>query len=167
MRTAITLLVITLVSGPAFSQVGSPVSASLGAHINGGTLTEDPYGWGWGGGAHLDIDITVVSFRVSGDYQLFLPEKNSAAPNLKLISATANVKFPFLPLPVVKPYLTGGGGFARLSGGGADDTKPSFNVGAGVDLSFILTAFAEVRYNWILTEGESTGYIPLTVGVTF
>jgi len=167
MRTAILLVLIALAAGPAFAQIGSPVSASLGVHVNGGTLAEDPYGWGWGGGAHLDIDITVISFRVSGDYQLFLPEENSAAPNIKLISGTANVKFPLLPLPVVKPYLTGGVGLARLSVGDANETNPSFNVGAGVDFSLIITAFAEVRYNWILTEGESTGYIPLTVGVTF
>ena len=167
MRYAAVTAFFVLMAASAFGQVSSPVSGNLGVHLNGGNLSEDPYGWGWGVGAHLDIDIPVVSFRLSGDYQLFLPEKNSGADNVKLFSGTANAKLPVLPLPVVKPYVTGGVGFASLTVGDESKTKPSLNVGAGVDFSFILTAFAEVRYNWILTEGKTTGYIPLTVGLTF
>jgi hypothetical protein len=167
MRRVTVIVLFILTAGAAFGQVSSPVSASLGLHLNGGSLSRDPYGWGWGAGAHLDIEIPVVRFRVSGDYQLFLPEKNTGAENTKLFSGTANVQLPILPLPVVKPYVTGGVGIATLTAGDNSDTNPSINVGAGVNFSFILTAFAEVRYNWILTEGKATGYIPLTVGITF
>ena len=104
--------------------------------------------------------------------------------NVNILSVNANVKWSLLPIPVVSPYLTGGIGLAQLSSGdltvkynGASvggfpkvegETKTAVNLGAGVDLKLGGVAlFAEVRYTWILTEGGSTRYIPISVGITF
>ena len=96
-------------------------------------------------------------------------------------SAHANVKSTFLPLPIVSPYITGGIGFANLSTsditvtyrgvpgtapGFAGQTKFSANVGAGADLKVGITLYIEARYTWIFTEGETSTYIPISVGVT-
>jgi len=103
--------------------------------------------------------------------------------NVKILSANANLKWALLPLPIVSPYLTGGIGLARMSTGdltvkyqGASvggfpeaptETKTLFNIGAGVDLKLAGVAlYIEGKYMWILTEGESTAYIPISVGIT-
>jgi opacity protein-like surface antigen len=115
----------------------------------------------------------------------------SAAPGfsieggkINILSVNANVKWALLPLPVVSPYLTGGIGLAQLSSGDLTvkyngspvgnvpkvdaETKTAVNVGAGVDLKLGgIALFAEAKYTWILTEGDKTGYIPITVGITF
>jgi len=94
------------------------------------------------------------------------------------------MKWKLLPLAVLSPYLTGGVGIARLSMGdmtvrdqgspvegvpaAGTQTKSAINVGGGVDFKLAgVTLFIEGRYTWILTEGEKTGYIPVSVGVTF
>jgi opacity protein-like surface antigen len=104
--------------------------------------------------------------------------------NVNILSVNANVKWSLLPIPVVSPYLTGGIGLAQVNTGdltvkynGSDagrfpkvegQSKTAFNVGAGVDLKLGGVAlFAEAKYTWILTEGNSTRYIPISVGITF
>jgi hypothetical protein len=45
--------------------------------------------------------------------------------------------------------------------------KTSLDVGAGVDLKLGISLFLEVKYAWIFTEGSTSTYVPLSVGVTF
>ena len=104
--------------------------------------------------------------------------------NISILSVNANAKWTLLPIPVVSPYLTGGIGLAQLSSGdltvkynGAavggfpkvnGETKTAVNIGAGVDLKFGgIALYAEAKYTWILTEGNSTKYIPISIGITF
>lgn len=104
--------------------------------------------------------------------------------NVNILSVNANAKWSLLPIPVVSPYLTGGIGLAQLSTGDLTvryngvpaggfpkvegETKTAVNLGAGVDLKLGGVAlFAEAKYTWILTEGSSTKYIPISVGITF
>jgi len=94
-----------------------------------------------------------------------------------------NVKMPF-PLPVVSPYITGGLGLGSINADEAKvlsngtplwnvpevstGTKFLLNLGAGVDLNLMaVELFLEAKYTWILTEGEESTYIPITLGVTF
>jgi len=104
--------------------------------------------------------------------------------NINILSVNANAKWTLLPIPVVSPYLTGGIGLAQLSTGDLTvkyngsavggfpkvegETKTAVNVGAGVDLKLGgIALFAEAKYTWILTQGNSTKYIPISVGITF
>jgi opacity protein-like surface antigen len=104
--------------------------------------------------------------------------------SVNILSVNANLKWSLLPIPVVSPYLTGGIGLAQLNTGDLTvkyngssvggfpkvegQSKTAFNVGAGVDLKLGGVAlFAEAKYTWILTEGNSTKYIPISVGITF
>lgn len=102
---------------------------------------------------------------------------------LGIYTLTANGKMNILPLPIVTPYLTGGVGLAWLSrdevktsiSGVGGATTPSetqsartvINLGAGVDFQLGITFFVEAKYAWIFTEGESSSYVPLTIGVSF
>lgn len=104
---------------------------------------------------------------------------------IDVYSANLNLNLTLLPLPVIHVYATGGGGFANLSVTEAKvtynglpvttvpalkgQTKPTANVGAGVELKLGgVTLFGEVKVNWIMTEGETSSQVPLgTIGLTF
>lgn len=105
---------------------------------------------------------------------------------IDIYSGNVNLKFSVLPLPVVHVYLTGGGGIVQLKMNDASlslngvklpitikafdtQTKPTVNAGAGVDLKLgPLALFAELKVNFILTEGKTSSEVPLaTVGLTF
>lgn len=102
---------------------------------------------------------------------------------VNIISVSANGKMDVLPLPIVSPYLTGGIGLARISADGTNivfqgqpynaypsfssETKTAVNLGAGIDLKLGITLFVEAKYTWIFTEGQTSTYVPVTLGVTF
>ncbi|MGA9116021.1 MAG: outer membrane beta-barrel protein [Bacteroidota bacterium] len=102
---------------------------------------------------------------------------------MTIISAGVNLQGDLLPLPVFSPYLTGGGGLGRITvadasvsyngapvgsvPGLSSETRASANVGAGVKLSLGVDLYLEARHTWIFTEGESSTYIPVSLGITF
>lgn len=193
--------------GSATPKVGFGVHGNFslgnlpGPTMVGSLPLKDAYGSGLGGGAHLDLGLPGLSLRLSGDYlkysldesrvrdsrpDLFplLSDRTSVqGGGLGIRSASANVKVAVMPLPVVRPYVTGGVGLAWLSvaetrtfrndvlGGVFPATtqngKKSYNIGVGADLEIGIKLFAEARYVWILTEGEKSTYVPVAVGVTF
>lgn len=99
-----------------------------------------------------------------------------------IFSLSANAKFG-LPTPVLSPYLTGGVGIASITTsdltvkyqgtpfpsvpGSSSGTKTSLNIGAGVELNLVLTLYLEAKYTVIFTEGESSSFVPVSLGVTF
>lgn len=160
------------------------------------------YGLGLGGGVHVDLEISVLSIRVSGDYITLSPDKDKfknyvqvVVPGLPvqfvdggkvdMFSGNANAKLTVLPLPVFKPYITGGAGLAHVK---ADDvtltvgstklppitilktqTVGTFNAGAGADIALSgLTIFLELKANWILLDEGTSTFVPIvTAGLTF
>lgn len=163
---------------------------------------EEVYGLGLGGGLHLDVDLGILTFRLSGDYVTLSPDEEKFASavqeyfpgatltfveggRIDMISGNLNAKLVVLPIPAVRPYITGGGGFTYLkttkvkllfNGAPIPDfeilkaqTVPTLNAGAGVDLELgPVTLYGEIKVNWLfIDEGNST-FIPIgTVGVTF
>jgi opacity protein-like surface antigen len=172
-----------------------------GPAIDGTKSLADAYGPGWGGGAHLDLGVPGLSLRLSGDYLKYaLDESRFRGPYVALFggaadqisvqggelgirSVSANAKVAVMPLPVLRPYVTGGVGLAWLSVAEArtsiagepgktflattQNGKRSYNVGAGADLDVGIKLFVEARYVWVLTEGEKSTYVPVSLGVTF
>jgi opacity protein-like surface antigen len=200
--TVATTAFAQLLPSVGFGVHGNFMNANFpGPQINGTSALKDVYGAGFGGGVHLDIRLAVLSLRVSGDYLSFSPDNDKYRKALEGVIGTAagqfsvdgggitmwsgnlNAKWQLLPIPVVKPYLTGGIGFARLSvdeakvmqggvqtkkyDGFASETQTAWNVGAGVDLSIGITLFLEVKYMWVMTAPETSTLVPVTVGVTF
>ncbi len=96
--------------------------------------------------------------------------------------ARYGLNVPAFPL---KPFLLGGVGFARLSATEFDgsselvaslndeqtesQTKFYFNVGGGIELSSgpLFGLFAQARYVSVATDGESSSFIPITLGLKF
>jgi opacity protein-like surface antigen len=172
-----------------------------GPAIDGTSALQDAYGPGYGGGAHLDVSLVNLGFRLSGDYVTYALDEERFRDSyrdvfggaveqlgvdgggLGIASFAASGKLTLVPLPVVRPYLTGGAGLAWLSveeaktsiAGVPGRTFPSsrqsgktcLNLGAGVELSLGVTLFAEARYVWLLSEGETSTFVPVTLGVTF
>lgn len=160
------------------------------------------YGLGVGGGIHFDLAISVLSIRVSGDYLTLSPDKDKfknyvqvVVPGLPvqfvdggrvdMYSGNANAKLTVIPLPVFKPYVTGGIGLAhvkaqdvKLSVGSLtlppvtilkEQTVGTFNAGAGLDLALSgVTIFLELKANWILLDEGTSTFVPIvTAGLTF
>ena len=104
---------------------------------------------------------------------------------IDIYSGNVNLKFNILPLPVIHVYVTGGAGLVDIKMNDATlslgtiklatvkafdtQTKPTLNAGAGVDIKLgPLSLFAELKVNFIMTEGKTSSEVPLaTVGLTF
>ncbi len=114
-------------------------------------------------------------------------DKNSISVSggrISILSFGANGKFA-LPNMAVSPYAIVGLGTATLSisdlsvsyqgvpvpGGQtslSNQTKFMVNAGAGVDFPLGAAAlFVEIKYTWIMTDTQTSTYLPITVGVTF
>lgn len=211
MKRLLAVALFLTIATTAFAQImpsvgfgvhGNFMNANFpGPQINGTSALKDVYGAGLGGGVHLDINLAVLSLRISGDYLSFSPDNEKYRKGLAGVigvasdqfsvdgggitmwSANLNAKWQLLPLPVIKPYLTGGIGVARLSvddakvmqnnsptlayPGFSSETETAYNVGAGVDLSIGITLFLEVKYMWVMTAPETSTLVPVTVGITF
>ena len=163
---------------------------------------EEVYGLGLGGGVHLDVKLGILSFRIYGDYVTLSPDKekfksavNEFFPSLsvdfveggriEIYSGSANLKLVILPLPLIQPYLTGGGGIAHVK---TNPVTLAFNgnplpeieilkaqtvwtahVGAGVDLVLGgLSLFGAIRANWLFIDEGTSTLVPMgPVGLTF
>ena len=115
----------------------------------------------------------------------FASRFNIDGGKIDLYSGSLNLKLTILPIPVFKPYITGGGGLARVSSTEAritfdnnqiykvtplaSQTVSALNAGAGVDLAFGgLTLYAELRVNFVFTDPKTTVQVPIgSVGLTF
>lgn len=102
---------------------------------------------------------------------------------INIFSVSANGKLSLLPTPIISPYITAGAGIASISSSdltvkyqgqnlgtatvpGAE-TKASVNFGAGIDLTIVVTLYIEAKYTIIFTEGESSSFVPVSLGITF
>mgnify|MGYP001583168121 CR=1 FL=1 len=136
-------------------------------------------------GDYLTYSLDVDKFRKSYEetFGSAVSQLNIEGGGLHIVSVSANGKLNLAPLPIVTPYVTGGIGLAWLTldetktsiagvagrtfPSGSQSGKTTFNVGAGADISLGADLFVEVRYVWIMTDGENSTYMPVTVGVTF
>ena len=102
---------------------------------------------------------------------------------INIVSANVNGTLPILPLPFVSPYITAGVGLARIDADAAEisfqgapsatypgfssGTSTAINAGAGVDLDLFLSLFVEAKYTWIFAEGQTTNFVPISLGINF
>ena len=108
-------------------------------------------------------------FPFSDDIEAVIGEKGS----WNFASATGNVTLG-LPLSaiVVSPYLIAGGGMywgnCSVKSACDGESKFGYNGGLGVKLrAVMLSGYIEARYHSIQTEGESTSFLPVTIGIMF
>jgi hypothetical protein len=115
-----------------------------------------------------------VGFRIEGMYtRLGFPEGIDG--NWQVISGTANAVYTFVTAAESKfhPYLIAGAGAYNMKANfdaGDDDSETKFGVNGGAGFNVGMggaAVFIEGRFHNVFTEGESTNFIPISIGVRF
>ncbi|HSJ05118.1 MAG TPA: outer membrane beta-barrel protein [Longimicrobiales bacterium] len=121
--------------------------------------------------AQVGLDIAPVTlpvgFRFEGAFNQFGVDEFDN--NWRILSGVANAVLN-IPSAGVTPYIIGGLGIYNQSITDSDfDSETDFgiNVGGGINvpLQGIRGIFVEARYHNIFTEGSSTSFIPITLGL--
>lgn len=147
---SLALLVLLLGAGaaPAAGQV------SLGVH---GVSATDAFGGTRGVGARVGFSLPLFPVDVLATAETFFPDCGDLDCSLRGISIDASMDL--LPLPVVRPYVTGGFTVRRFDsdlGEGSRDVS-GLNVGAGVSVGLSgLRLFGEGRYEFVSAPERQT-----------
>ena len=169
-----TLVVVFTALNTARAQLGVfPIHVGIGG---GGVVPLGDFGNSFNIGFNATGTIEVapplvpLGFRADAAYNQF-GSKGTGNLKAKIASVTGNVEYGILAMMMIRPYLIGGAGYYRLSsnvGGGTSASNHfGYNVGAGINLPFLFKGFAEARYNHVSTNGGSTSFVPITVGLIF
>jgi hypothetical protein len=120
-----------------------------GAHV---PYALDTFDGAFGIGGRLGYDLPVLPIDIVGVGEVFFPDCGANDCSLWGASAEANLR---LPIPIVRPYLTGGLGYRSLSrprsdGNGTEDLSATgVSLGLGVDFNLAaVRLFVDGRYEW-------------------
>ena len=151
---------------PSRARAQWPVSFGVAAGPTFSSDAED-VGYHVGGLMQLDAMLIPVGFRVDGVMNQF----NYPGGKTRIFDVSANVTYAMVPTPRVKPYVIVGLGFygSRVVGSSELGTNDiGINAGAGVKFSLVvLNGFIDARFHHIFGEGGGTGFIPVSIGITF
>lgn len=173
-------LALALSASAAHAQATGAPTRPVSVGITGGLSIPtgdfgDVYSSGYNAGALLEFarPVSPLAFRIEGEYQRFAVKDEASIgdpPDLRVISGVANLLYKFGG-ETARPYLLGGVGLFNVGAtvdGGDSENKFGFNVGAGLELPLSgITAFGDIRYQSIQTEGDALNLIPIRVGIRF
>ena len=163
---------VAATAGAAQAQ-GIKFGMHVGAGMPTGTLGEG-LGTGFQAGAELAIKPAMlpVGLRVDADFNQF-GFKEGVEGNFRVISGSANAVYR-MPLTAAAPYLIGGLGMYNGKVGGVEgledegSTELGFQIGGGLELNLAGMATAlEVKLVNVMTEGEASRYVPVTLRIMF
>lgn len=175
------VLTLLFLPAPATVQAQSPISLGLGGGVALplSSFSDDVIpGWRALGTLAVGVPLIPIGLRVDAAFDRFGVDRalvgstNSPSGSRRIASLTANATYRLLPLPIVSPYLIGGGGSYHVSCGGdiTCESTTYFGWNGGVGLRFGalgLHAFAEARYHHVNVSGGSVQYVPVTFGLMF
>jgi len=177
------VLTSALVPAAAQAQIGLLLGAggTFRGNVSSG-LSYSGLGYNVMAGLVLRVPILPVALRLEGQYDQFSTPLSVYQD--RIYSATVNAEYS-LPLPIVRPYIVGGGGYYHITaryfnpsaapGSPNEITQPA--TGIGLNGGFGARAglggiglFAEWRYHYIFAGGANnpaghTSYAPFTIGV--
>jgi opacity protein-like surface antigen len=169
--TALALgMVLTLVPQVATAQsftfgVGGGITVPTGDFNTAAKL-------GWHGLGQLGYGLpSGLGFRA--DFFYGENKFDGVSGKAKLAGGLGNVSYDFKTAGGVQPYVIGGAGAFNVkgSGGGASASETKFAFAGGGGLKFKAGSdshfYVESRYVSVQTSGSSTGFIPLSVGISF
>jgi hypothetical protein len=177
---AAVIMMLTLLA-PTASRAQSPISLGLGGGVALplSSFSDDAVpGFRALGTLAVGVPLIPIGLRIDAAFDRFGVDRplvgsaGSASGSQRVASLTANATYRLLPLPIVSPYLIGGGGSYRVSCGGdiTCESTTYFGWNGGVGLRFGalgLHAFAEARYHHVNVGGGGIQYVPVTVGLFF
>jgi hypothetical protein len=118
----------------------------LGGHVGYTTYQ----GGGMGGGAQVGLDLPVLPVDIEGNVEWFSPSCDEGRDDCSLRGATldANIR---LPLPLVRPYLTGGLSYrdGNLGGDLGSKNETGVNAGVGIDVNIGIRIYGDYRYEFL------------------
>ena len=196
-KALITVAALLLMSAGVSAQVENPISLYVGGAIsipNSPEEFSEAYNTGFHGSVGLGLAV-MPSLQVVGkvEYHRFGLDVTQDMEdmgvtgghnNMWMYGADARHSFG-LPAAPIKPFLLGGVGFARISASdlegtgdlvaGLNELNPDaetnlyLNLGGGVELKTgpMFSFFGQVRYVTVDTDGESSSFIPVTLGLKF
>lgn len=141
---------------PASGQV------SLGVH---GVSATDAFGGAQGAGGRLLFSLPLFPVDIMASAETFFPDCGDLDCSLRGLSIDASMDL--LPLPVVRPYVTGGFTIRRYDSGLGEGTREAQgpNLGAGVQVGLSgLRIFGEGRYEFLRAPERQTVF---RLGVLF
>lgn len=164
-------LAASLVAAPQLSaQIAPHFMVAAGAAVPTGDFGNAvDMGYNVTVGLGLSAPLMPIGFRVEGMYNGFSYKSSVGSGSPKIMAGTVNATFGGAMLPML--YAIGGVGMYRNDpdvAGISSVNKFGFNIGAGLKIP--LTGFGahiEARYHHVSTSGGSTGFIPITFGLTF
>ncbi len=167
-------LAIILV-GPVQAQIpGISVGLAGGPSFPTGDLGDyTDAGFHLQGVAELSLPLLPFAVRANADFHQMSGSVDGTSRQL-FANVNAVFRVPIVPL-LLNGYLTGGPGIYHsrfsdgiLGFGGSHETNVGFNVGAGVQVGFVLIdLFLEARYHNVLGGDGSPTFVPVTVGIMF
>jgi opacity protein-like surface antigen len=174
--------IAVLVLGLAFSAGVREVSAqSVTFGVGGGvTIPTGDFNtaakMGWHGIGQLGYGLS-GGLGLRADFFYGENKFDGVSGKTKLAGGLGNISYDFQTAGGVKPYVIGGAGVfnvkASASAGGisasASETKFAFAAGGGLKFKAGSDShvYVESRYVSVQTSGGSTGFIPVTVGISF
>ncbi len=174
-------LALALTASAAHAQATGASTRPVSVGISGGLSIPtgdagDFYDSGFNVGGLLEFTrpASPLAFRLEVDYQRFAFKDDSGVlssdTDTRIISGVANALYKFGG-ETARPYLLGGVGLFNLSAAAENadsETKFGFNLGAGLEIPLSgITAFGDIRYQSIQTEGSAFNIIPIRVGIRF
>lgn len=174
-KSAVAVAAFALVAGASDASAQVGISLGGGPSIPIGTFG-DVFDMGFNIQASAAFAPAALPFglRVDGAFNRFGGDED----NFRIVSGSLNGVFN-LPTQGIAPYIIGGIGVynSALTHDDDDDhghedhgstTNVGANVGAGINLPVGgLSLFVEGRFHNIFSEGASTRFIPVTIGVRF
>ena len=160
------LAVLVALASPNLARAQWPVTFGIAA---GPTFSSDAEDVGYHVGALMALDpiMLPIGFRVDGVVNQF----NFPGGKTRIFDVSANLLYAMIPTPRVKPYVIAGLGFygSRVvdsSELGSNDI--GINAGAGLKFNLmVVNGFVDARFHHIFSDGGGTGFIPVSIGITF
>lgn len=192
-KVFLTLAVVLIFAATGSAQVSTPVSIYAGGALSVPASGDFNAGWqmGYHGAFGLGYKLA-PNFQVVGnlEYHHFFFDMADFmgldGGDTKVWMYGVNGRYSLgLPVVPIKPFFIGGAGIAKMTWDEFEGptlitatlnaaipesvNKVYFNFGGGLDLKVIptLSLFIEARYVSIATDGASTAFVPMTVGLRF
>jgi opacity protein-like surface antigen len=108
-----------------------------------------------GAGARLGWDLPVLPIDFVGVAEFFSPNCPANTTGCSFWGATldANLR---LPIPMIRPYLTGGLSYrsGKLREDAESESSSGVNIGVGLDVRIVVRIFADYRYEFLTNDLE-------------
>ena len=146
----------SIAGGPSFALGDFGDNVDMGYHVKAA--------------AHFSMPMLPVGLQAEGMWSRWNHESIDDA-KATILNGSLNAVIN-LPTPGFSPYIIGGVGYYNLKEETplfeGDTNDFGINVGAGVKLGLPgLAVFGEARYHNVFTEGSSTSFLPVSLGIRF